>query len=174
MVVEQQLADDSMAVEPEVSSARSENIFDSGGRGGNIEEFARRHNIDTKQPITIQFSICNATGDVPLLLEDEDYRKLLDLLHQKLHKLPEGLRGNANAKARGRMGVSARTCGSHKVWVPNSHATPLYRNQVGAVGQNVEVSKNLKDQFKNKLCQVSASCCRRSILLTLHLPDSSR
>ena len=163
MLAEQQLADDSMAVEPGVSSAPSGNIFDSGGRGGDIDEFARRHNHNAEEPITIQFSICNATGDIPLRLDVAEDRQLLDLLHKKMHKLPEGLRGSANAKARGRMGVSARTCGSHKVWVPKGFATPVYRNQIGAIGQNVEVSKNLKDQFKRKLCQVSASCCQRSI-----------
>lgn len=137
-------------------------ILDSGGRGDNIEDFAQSHNLDTKQPIPIHFSVCNVTGEMALCMDDENDRKLLDLLHKKLHPLPEALRGRAKAKARGRVGVSARSCGATKVWVPNTYATPVYRNQVGAIGQNVQVSKNLKDQFKRKLCQVGASCFQLS------------
>ena len=137
-------------------------IFESGGRGDNIEEFAQRHNLDAKQPIPIHFSVCNVTGEMSLCMDDENDRRLLDLLHKKLHPLPEALRGGAKAKARGRVGVSARSCGATKVWVPKNYATPVYRNQVGAIGQNVQVSKNLKDQFTRKLCQVGASCVQLS------------
>ena len=83
-------------------------------------------------------------------------RKILDLLHKKLNPLPKQLREKAKASTQGNTLVSERTCGSSRVWVPNRYATPVYSNQVGSIEEDVEVSKNLKDQFKKNLYKIQA------------------
>ena len=110
-----------------------------------METFALHHNLDFEQAVPVQFSICNVTGEIGLDPMDANDRKILDLLHKKLNPLPKQLREIAKASTQGNTLVSERTCGSSRVWVPNRYATPVYSNQVGSIGKDVEVSKNLKD-----------------------------
>jgi len=121
-----------------------------------METFAQHHNLDFEQAVPVQFSICNVTGEIGLDPMDANDRKILDLLHKKLNPLPKELKEISKASTRGNTFVSERTCGSSRVWVPNRYATPVYSNQVGSIGEDVEVSKNLKDQFKKKLCKIQA------------------
>lgn len=120
------------------------------------ENFSLHHNLNFKRAVPVQFSICNVTDKISLDPMDANDRKILDLLHEKLNLLPKQLREKAKASTRGNILVSERTYNSSRVWVPNRYATPVYSNQVGSIGEDVDGSKNLKDQFKKNLCKIQA------------------